>query len=178
MSFIRPEAREALRHYGVPAALTVAGAALIWKGWGLMASGAWVGFVLIVVGCFACLALVGAVERAVLGWRGRRGGPGMVSIEEGRISYFGPDGGSILALDALVLVDIVTTDAGPLGEDLFWLLADESGQIAAIPAGAQDADKLLDTLGQLPGFDHIGVVRAMGSTEKARFPIWRRYEKV
>lgn len=173
-SFIRPEAKDAIRHYGVPLALAIGGGALVWKGWAMMSSGAWIGFVLIAAGCFACLALIGAIERAVLGWRGRKGGPGVVSIEEGRIGYFGPDGGAIMALDSLVSVDIVTTSEGPFGEDLFWVLTDETRQMAMIPSGAQDAEKLLDTLGQLPGFNHRAVVSAMGSTADNRFEVWRK----
>lgn len=174
MSFVRPEAQEALRQYGIPAVLAVVGAALIWKGWGMFAGGAWGGLVLIAIGTFACLALFGAVERAIAGWRGRKGGPGMVVIEEGRISYFGPQGGAILALDGLVGVDIVTTSEGPYGDDVFWVLTDETGQMASIPNGAQDSEKLLDTLGSLEGFSHMAVVSAMGSTREARFEIWRR----
>ena len=140
----------------------------------MLRAGSWVGVVLLTIGAFACLALVGVVERALLSWRGRKGGPGIVKIEEGRISYFGPDTGAVLALDALVSVDIVTTSAGPMGDDLFWVVTDETGQMIAIPGGAEGADQLLDRLGSLPGFSHRQVVSAMGSTEDARFQIWRR----
>ena len=129
---------------------------------------------LIALGLFACHSLVGVVERALLGWRNRKGGPGMVIIEEGRISYFGPETGAVLAWDALVSVDIVTTGDGPMADDLFWVLADETGQMAAIPGGAEGTGALLDTLGSLEGFRHGAVISAMGSTENARFEIWRR----
>lgn len=174
MSFFRPEAVKALKQWGVPAGLGVVGVALIWRGWQVFADGAWTGAVLIGIGLFACLALFGAVERAITGWRGRRGGPGMVVIEEGRISYFGPVGGGIMALDALIAVDIVTTDQGPLVDDLFWVLSDEFGKMVSIPGGARDAGQLLDALGALRGFDHLAVITAMGSTDNARFEIWRR----
>lgn len=172
MSFIRPEAATFLRQWGLPAILAVVGMALIWKGWILTAQGAWVGVVLMVLGAFCGLTLVGVVERALAGWRGRHGGPGIVTVEEGRISYFGPQGGGILALDALTLVEIVTTDNGPVGEDLCWRLADSLGQQVVIPGGAKGTQDMLDTLGTLPGFDHLAVVRAMGSTSQARFAIW------
>lgn len=174
MSFIRPEALKVLKQWGVPGALAVGGGAAIWRGWGMMSDGAWVGGVLIGIGVFACLALVGAVERALTGWRGRRGGPGMVVVEEGRISYFGPAGGGIVALDALVAIDIVTTDQGPLAEDLFWVLTDEFGKMVSIPGGARDASLLLDALGALKNFNHRAVFSAMSSIENARFEIWRR----
>ncbi len=77
-------------------------------------------------------------------------------------------------MDALVRVEIITTGAGPFAPDLFWHLTDEIGQTAVIPGGAKDITSLLDRLGGLPGFDHIAVISAMGSTDDARFKIWSR----
>lgn len=174
MSFIRPEAAAFLRTWGLPAAFAIAGLALIWHGWAMTARGAWVGVLLMGLGAFCCLGLFGAAERAVMAWRGRHGGPGVVTIEEGRISYFAPFGGGILAMDAIDRIEIVTTDRGPFEDDLFWRLSDSMGQHIAIPGGASGAEGLLDTLGTLPGFDHLSVVRAMGSTEPAQFLLWQR----
>ena len=174
MSFIRPEALGALRRYGEPVAYGLVAILGIWHGFRLLNTGAWVGVVLLGIGLVAALGLFGTVERALVAWRGRKAGPGVVSVKEGQISYFGPDGGAVLALDALVRVEIITTNAGPFSQDLFWCLTDEIGQIAMIPGGAQDVTALLDRLGGLPGFDHMAVVAAMGSTDDARFKIWER----
>jgi len=174
VSFIRPEATAALWRYGEPAiygAITIWG---LWKGWGLLAHGAWLGLVPVGIAIIATFALVGAAERALLGWRSRTPGPGVVNIREGSIAYFGPLGGAVLALDALISIEIVTTDAGPGADDVFWHLADEIGQQVSIPGGAKGAEALLDRLGSLPGFDHMAVVSAMGSTENRRFAIWSR----
>lgn len=172
MSFIRPEAAAFLRTWGVPAAFAAGGLLLVWHGWSMTARGAWVGALLMCLGAFCCLGLVGAMERAWMAWRGRKGGPGVVTIEEGRISYFAPFGGGIVAIDALIRVEIVTNDRGPQEDDLFWRLSDSFGQEVLIPGGAKGADALLDVLGALPGFDHVAVVKAMGSTEMARFLLW------
>lgn len=174
MSFIRPEAQQVLRQWGMPAVLALAGAVLIWKGWALTSRGAYWGVVLMGLGAFACLALFGAVERALTGWRGRHGGPGIVMVQEGRISYLGPHGGAIMALDALILVEILTTEDGPKSDDVFWHLRDSLGQDTLIPAGARGTEAMLDVLGTLPGFDHVAVVRAMGSTGPGQFAIWSR----
>ncbi|MEM7060933.1 MAG: hypothetical protein AAF557_25420 [Pseudomonadota bacterium] len=174
MSFFRPEAVDAVRRYAEPVLYTVIAVAGLWRGTQLIREGAWVGAVLFTIGAFAAIALVTAIERAIVAWRGRRRGPGIVSIREGQISYFGPEGGAILAMDALVRVEIITTETGPFAPDLFWHLTDEIGQTAVIPGGAEDITTLLDRLGSLPGFDHIAVISAMGSTEQARFKIWSR----
>lgn len=174
MSFFRREATDAIRRYGEPALYLILAVVAFWQGMRLINQGAWVGVVLLGVGAVPALAVFGTLERAVVAWRGRRAGPGMVSIKEGQIAYFGPHGGAVLAFDALIRVEILTTDQGPFADDHFWLLTDEMGQSAMIPGGAQDAPKLLDRLGSLPGFDHMAVLSAMGSTENAKFLIWQR----
>ncbi len=177
MSFIRPEAAAALRRYGEPALYAAIALWGIWQGWSLLARGAWLGAVPLGIGVLAALGLAGAAERALLAWRNRSGGPGVVSIREGSIAYFGPHGGAVMALDALTSVEIVTTDAGPVAEDVFWHLTDEMGQQASIPGGAKGAEALLDRLGTLPGFDHMAVVSAMGSAENRRFAVWSRADQ-
>ena len=174
MSFIRPEATAALRRYGEPALYALVAGWGLWHGLRLLGDGNWFRAVPLALGIIALLGLAGAAERALVAWRGRTAGPGTVSIKEGQIAYFGPHGGAIMALDALVSVEIETSANGPAGEDLFWLLEDELGQKVAIPGSADGAVSLLDRLGTLPGFDHMAVVSAMGSSRDARFAVWRR----
>jgi hypothetical protein len=70
-------------------------------------------------------------------------------------------------------VGIVTTDAGPLVDDVFWvLIGDEGGCI--VPSEAEGAIALLTRLQQLPGFDDGEVIRAMGCTDNERFVAWQR----
>jgi len=161
-----------IRRYGEPAAyLAVAGLCLA-VGARALGGGAWLGIVPLAVGVLAALAALGAFWRAAWTARTARMGPGVVTIQEGRISYFGPDGGAVLALDALMSVEIETTDRGPAGDDLFWHLADSLGQRVAIPGGAHGAAALLDRLSSLDGFDHAAVLRASTSTGNARFRVW------
>ncbi|MEM9138581.1 MAG: hypothetical protein AAGB15_02025 [Pseudomonadota bacterium] len=178
MSFFRPEAKAALRRFGEPVLYFVVAIIGLWQGLRLINQGSWAGAVLMGLGGLAALAVFNAAERALVAWRARRAGPGLVSIQEGRIAYFGPNGGAVMALDALVRVEIITTNDGPMADDHFWQLTDETGQIAVIPGGAQDATDLLDRLGSLPGFDHMAVISAMGSTENARFLVWQKPAQV
>ena len=173
MSFIRPEAEAAIRRYGE---LAIYGGVAIWglwQGWTLLDRGSWVGGILIVLGALAALGLFGAVERALVAWRGRRAGPGTVNVREGQIAYFGPLGGAILAMDALTRVTIRTSPGGATG-DMFWVIEDEFGQMAEIPGGADGAVALLDRLGTLPGFDHGAVMRATASRDGGYSVVWER----
>ena len=174
MSFIRPEASQFLSNWAEP--VIYAGLAILCgvKGIGLLANGHGVGVVLAAIGLFAIFAFYGAVTRSVYSARMREKGPGIVSVLEGRISYLGPLGGAIMARDALVSVDIVTNSTAFGKADLHWVLIDESQQKVAIPGAATDADKLLDALGALPGFDHDAFVKAMKAHGNERFPVWRR----
>lgn len=170
MSFIRPQAADALRRFGEPVLYAVL------AGWGLghgsmlILRGAWTGWVLAAIGIFAALGLIGAAERALVAWRNRRAGPGTVSIREGQIAYFGPLGGAVLALDALTAIDIRTDRRG----ELYWRLSDEIGQIVEIPAGADGAVSLLDSLGALRHFNHSAVVAAMSKRKVGLTPVWHR----
>jgi len=174
VSFFRPEAIRKLQTWAEPT--IYAGVAILCgvKGIGLLANGAWTGALLAAIGLFAIFAFYGAVTRSVYAQRMREKGPGIVSVLEGRISYLGPLGGAVMARDALVSVDIVTNANGFRSADLHWVLTDESQHKVAIPGTATDADKLLDALGALPGFDHEAIVRAMKSEGNDRFPVWRR----
>jgi hypothetical protein len=77
--------------------------------------------------------------------------------------------------DDLTDVAIVTTDEGPWGEDVFWVLTGaglKSGCI--IPGSAEGVDRLLQRLQELPGFDNEAVIAAMASADHASFPVWKR----
>lgn len=75
--------------------------------------------------------------------------------------------------DDLQEVGIVTTDEGPAAEDVFWLLLGANGR-CAVPSGADGMKELLARLQKLPGFDNESVIKAMGSTENAKFVCWKR----
>ena len=169
MSFIRPEAVASLRLYGEPALFALLGIAGLWQGWTVLGRGNWAGVLLVIGGILALLALAGAAERALVAWRGRRAGPGTVTVREGQIAYFGPYGGAILALDALISVDLVGAD-----NQIWWELSDEIGQTVRIPGGAEGAVSLLDRLGTLPDFDHRTLVQAMSGAPSGRHRLWRR----
>ncbi|WP_373033473.1 hypothetical protein [Sulfurovum sp.] len=72
-------------------------------------------------------------------------------------------------------VGILTTDEGPLQEDVFYLLLSKDGSNGCvIPQLSEGSDKLLERLQMLPEFDNETLIKAMGSTENARFVCWQR----
>lgn len=72
-------------------------------------------------------------------------------------------------------VAIATNDSGPCGADVWWLLCGLDGQlVCAFPQGATGEKEAIDYLMALPGFDHDELIKAMGSTDNAVFPVWRR----
>lgn len=174
MSFLRPEAVATVRRYAEPALYAAIAAFFLWRGTAHLAAGSWLGAALLLPGALAALAALGAVERALVARRSAVAGPGVVRVQEGRISYLGPHGGAVVAVDALVRIDIVSDAAASAGGTR-WELVDDEGQRLSIPASAADADRLLDVLGGLPGFNNMAVVLAMRDDASGRRPVWRRH---
>jgi hypothetical protein len=69
----------------------------------------------------------------------------------------------------LASVYVETSDSGPWGADVWWLLNDDAGKTqVAFPQLATGEDAAIKRLRQLPGFK----VRGMNSSENARFMCW------
>lgn len=169
MSFIRPAARQAIQHYGEPAALSLITIWAIWQGSVMAADGRWLALVPAGVCVVAILALFAWIERTMVAWKSRHTGPGVVVIDEGRIAFLGPAGGVVMAVDMLVVVEVWTE-----GDRMGWYLADELGQTITIPGGAVGAEALLDRLGTLQGFDHFAMIGAMRGDAARRTRVWSR----
>jgi hypothetical protein len=78
-----------------------------------------------------------------------------------------------VAWDDLLEVGVLTTSDGPFAEDVFFVLIGRDGG-CVVPHGAPESTALLARLQRLPGFDNEVLIRAMTSTEDARFVCWRR----
>lgn len=102
--------------------------------------------------------------------------PDRVTFDDEAVTRFQPDGTTqTVRWDDLVDVAIVTSGGGPWEDDVVWMLAAREGvEGCTIPGQAAGTEQLLERLQQLPGFDNEAVIRAMGSTEFAFFPCWRR----
>lgn len=169
MSLIRPEARAALwrwREVLIGALITALGANWAFGSFGVMG---WLGWLVLAVGL---ALLVAGLQRARV--KPRRGGPGVIELDEGQLAYLHPENGAIVALPAVIRIEIETTGAGPFEDDLFWRFFQNNGYSARIPASAVGSERLFDALAGFPGADYRQVIAASGSTERHVFVIWQK----
>lgn len=156
---IRPEIRDALwRWREVLGALALAGLGL-W--WGLTTFGVlrWIGWLLLLLG--ASLAFT-ALRR--LRFAGAGDGPGVVLLDERRVTYMGPDTGGSVELDQLLELEL--TPAGA------WRLTSADDIPLNIPTNAKGADALFDAFAALPGLDTGQMLALMGQTHRGPVTIW------
>ncbi|MEM7237305.1 MAG: hypothetical protein AAF501_05715, partial [Pseudomonadota bacterium] len=158
MSFLRPDAVQTVLRWSEPVLSAILALWLARITWGLLASGNPLGVLALIGAGIATLWTVVSGIRRILGRRALGpGGPGVVTLQEGRIGYFGPSGGGFVAVDALIAVDLVALRRG--GSDgLVWQFSDAEGGYLAIPQTAEGAEDLLDTLGVLPRLDYARIV--------------------
>ncbi len=159
---IRPAARAALarwRELLIAAALAALGLT-----WGLTSFGLlrWLGWALVAVA--AALAWTG-LQRLRFARGG--GGPGIVTIDERRVVYWGPTAGGLADLDRLARLDL-DPEAGP-----GWRLVDETGATLTVPVNAEGADRLFDLFAALPGLRTADMLAALDQPPAQPVTLWR-----
>lgn len=151
MSVIRPQVRETMARWGEPAlGLTVMGLGL----WVLTLGG----YVLSPVG--ALIVALGA-GWAVLGYRrmrfaGRGDAPGLVQLDESRVTYMGPMLGGSISIDELIEIRLLS-----LRGRRAWRLRQADGQILLVPTDSAGADGLFDAFSTLPGLSSADLIAAL-----------------
>jgi hypothetical protein len=84
---------------------------------------------------------------------------------------------------ALETIIILTTDAGPFVEDMFWVFegktddkaeAKEKSKGYFVENGAEGFKALLSHIQTFEGFDNMQVIEAVGSTKLAYFLVWTK----
>lgn len=165
MSFIRPEARTLLWNWRE----TLTGVAILIFGlwWSLATSSLmqWLGFAVIAAGVFTMVA----------GWqlaRFRRGtgGPGIVTVTEGQVSYFGPLTGGVVALSEL---GRITYD--PRGKPAHWVLSQPKQPDLYIPVTAEGADGLFDAFTSLPELQMQALLHQIENAPREPQVIWQKH---
>lgn len=168
--FLRPEVRVFLARY---AQALFGGAIMLFGVWwitisfGIMRG---LGVAIVVAGLGL---LVEGLRRARLTSKSNGSGPGIVEIDERRITWMSGHFGGSIAMDALATVDIQVT---PEGEAL-WVFLQTDGERLVVPASAKGAEKIVDVLSALKGLDYDAALRAMSSDEAGRFHLWRSRQR-
>jgi len=101
-------------------------------------------------------------------------GEGVVEVDEGRITYFGPRQGGIVGLTSLVRVEISSRPHLLPGSAFAWVLTAEDGTRLVIPLGAVGADRLPDALSPLPGLQLGSGVAALAGNRPGTTLLWER----
>lgn len=117
------------------------------------------GLILVPAGA-GTIVLAGAL--GLNAWRRLRFGqdvaaPGVVEVDEGQISYMGPEIGGFISLPELVEIKLITLRGRRL-----WRLKQADGQTVLVPVDAAGADRLFDAFASLPGMDTADLVAALG----------------
>jgi hypothetical protein len=163
MSFIRPEAQTAIVQWRE----ALIGAAVLALGlWWASGSGIlqWIGIAVALGG--AILFFTG-FQRAR--FRSGNGGPGVVTVDEGQISYFGPLSGGVTALEELAMVVLDPSQKPPV-----WLLQRPRQSDIAIPVNAEGADQLFDAFAALPGIRTEHMLSALKADATQPVVIWSK----
>ena len=159
--FLRPEARAALwrwREVLIGGAVALVGLALALGTYG---PASWLGWAVTALG--GGLIFTGLQH---IRFRSEGQGPGMVEINERRVTYYGPLTGGVADLDLLDRLDLVP------GIPAHWQLTAESGATLAIPVNAAGAEELFDVFAALPGIRTEAMLAALRSRPKAPVTVW------
>lgn len=163
MSFIRPEARAAVAQWREA---LVGGAVLllgIWwaSGFGVMK---WLGIFFVAVGA---VLIVSGIQRAR--FRIGKGGPGVVQVDEGEVSYFGPlNGGSV----AMRSVSRVVLDGR--SQPAVWALYQPGQAPLHIPVNAEGSDALFDAFASLDGIKTEHMLTQLKAAPDHPVVIWAK----
>jgi hypothetical protein len=168
--FIRPEVRFVVWRYRD--ALIGAIVSIFGIGWAMSS----VGFIVILglsVSVAGALLMFAGIQRG----RFQRGhdGVGVVSVDEGQVTYFGPFQGGTLHVDDLVQIDLDPgAEAGGTDETPSWLLLSRASGPLRIPLDATGSEKLFDVFTKLKGIRIGNVVEQVQQMPSHQVVIWRR----
>jgi hypothetical protein len=147
----RPEALATLRRHSE---LAAAGLAILIGLW-VAALGGWF---LAVVGLGVAVMATGWIVLALRRLRFQTGdaAPGIVEVDEGRITYLGPKLGGSIGLPDLIEIRLLTLRGRSV-----WRLKQADGLVLLVPMDAAGAAALFDAFAALPGLTSAALVAAL-----------------
>ncbi|MEE9387382.1 MAG: hypothetical protein V3U96_02125 [Paracoccaceae bacterium] len=164
MAFIRPEVLEAISRFRdaiIGVAVSLVGLYLALGNIGALSI---LGTSLAIAGALLVFA---GIQRGR--FRSGAGGSGMVLVDEGQVTYYGPhEGGSVVIADlASVVLDQASEPASQ------WVLREQGAVQLRIPTDAEGADALFDVFSSLDGMHTGEMLAALENTRAQVVEIWR-----
>jgi hypothetical protein len=148
---IRPEVRELLSRWSEPAFGALVAALGLWValqgGWLLMIAGA-------LIAALGLGWLILGLRR--MRFAGRGDAPGLVELDESRITYLGPRLGGSISIDELIEIRLLS-----LRGRRAWRLKQTDGQVLLVPVDSAGAEALFDAFSTLPGLSSAVLAAAM-----------------
>lgn len=140
-----------------------------------------VNWALSAVGFMSMLGIAMTVAGALLTFAGIQrarfrcgdSGPGVVTIDEGQVTYFGPLDGGTVHIDELTQIDLAPSETIK-GTYEWLLLARSSAEPLRIPANAVGADALFDVFTRLEGVRTNKLLSQINQKIANQIVIWRR----
>ena len=125
------------------------------------------GYLLLPLGVAVGLA---GMALAVLAWRRMHfatlgEAPGVVQVDEGQVSYMGPQVGGFVSLRDLMELRLISIRGRRL-----WRLKQADGQALLIPVEAAGAESLFDAFSALPGMSSANLVSALAPLSGSTVP--------
>ena len=165
MSFVRPEARQAVwRWREVLVALGVLSLGGYWA-FGTPGLLHWVGYAVLILGA---VLLAAGIQR--VRFRAGHGGPGVVQVDEGQVAYFGPLTGGAIALSELTRLSL-----DPTAKPAHWVLSQPGQPDLQVPVTATGADALFDAFASLPGIRTERMLVEMKRQAGQPVVIWQKH---
>lgn len=161
MSVFRPEALAALKRWREA---IIAGGVILVGLWLGVSPGPVVGGVGYVIAAIGVALLVLALRRIRFSRPGD--GPGVVTLDEGRIAYLGPYHGGTVAIRDMTRLALRRAPGGQT-----WVLAHPDG-VLTIPVNALGADVLFDAFSALDGLNMPQLLRALGDDTPGTVTLW------
>jgi hypothetical protein len=101
-----------------------------------------------------------------------------IQVDDGGVIVVTDKGSDEVRWADVTRVRIITTSAGPWGEDVYFVIESTEGKGCVVPHEAAVRTKLLEEMrARLAGVDDRKVIEAMGSTSGNSFVIWESLAK-
>jgi len=156
---IRPEIKAGLwRWREVIAALGLAGLG-VWFAFAAFGIMEWIGWAIFGLGIALAITTAQKVR-----FQSTEDGPGVVTLDERRVTYMGPVDGGVVDLDLMIQLDLTPKSA--------WRLIGENGNHLDIPINAAGVDVLFDAFVALPGMKTEHMLSMLNRTHTVQTTVW------